>query len=172
MGCQPDTSLSNCFAAANSEARPHLRFALRGIDRTCKLHTCSPVHHALCKKPPLPFRFLSPRLAQSLSNILRRISYPIEPFRLELTPAEFAPPTFQGERDRLWQKPSLFDQADDRQAETLKYVHNSANWTEMCFPFPCCLHSKELTPNYHLRISRVAARLVSGRNISCAGPSV
>ena len=61
----------------------------------------------------------------SPASILRRVAYPVEPFRLELVPREFSPPLLKGQRDRLWQRPDLLGQVNDGQADQFKCIHNS-----------------------------------------------
>jgi hypothetical protein len=56
----------------------------------------------------------------SPASILRRVAYPVEPFRLGQLARQLQPPLLQRERDRLRQQPGLFDQVNDRQADQFK----------------------------------------------------
>ena len=71
----------------------------------------------------------------SPASILRRVAYPVEPLRLGQLPRQLPLPLLQGERDRLRQQPSLFDQVNDRQPDQFKCIHNSevGSTRSMCF---------------------------------------
>jgi hypothetical protein len=58
----------------------------------------------------------------SLSEVLRWIAYPVEPFDFEDVQGELPPPLFEGSLDRLGKPPSLFEKATRRLANKLKYL--------------------------------------------------
>jgi hypothetical protein len=58
----------------------------------------------------------------SLSEVLRWIAYPVEPFDFEDIQGELPPPLLEGSLDRLGKPPSLFEKATRRLANKLKYL--------------------------------------------------
>ena len=66
------------------------------------------------------YEFLEP---ESLPTILRRVAYPIEPFRFEFVPDDLSPPVLAGIGERSGKQPGLFNQVDDCQANDLQRSH-------------------------------------------------
>jgi hypothetical protein len=58
----------------------------------------------------------------SLSEVLRWIAYPVEPFDFEDIQGELAPPLLQGNGDIMGKPPGLFEKATRRLANKVKYL--------------------------------------------------
>ena len=61
----------------------------------------------------------------SLSNVLRRVAYPVEPFGFEAVQGDLPPLLIEGIHHRLGEQPGLFDEANGRLAKMLQHVHKS-----------------------------------------------
>src|SRR5437867_2028978 len=59
----------------------------------------------------------------SLSKILQRVAYPVEPFRLEIFQNDLPPALLEGSRDSSWKPPDLFDEANDCLANEVQHLH-------------------------------------------------
>src|SRR5439155_11672876 len=59
----------------------------------------------------------------SLSEILQRVAYPVEPFRLEIVQNDLSPALLGGHRDSSGKPPDLFDQANDCLANEVQHLH-------------------------------------------------
>ncbi len=60
---------------------------------------------------------------ESLSKILRRVAYPVEPFRFKFVQNDLSPSILAGICERSGKQPSLLDQVDDCQANDLQCSH-------------------------------------------------
>ncbi len=58
-------------------------------------------------------------MKKSLSTILRRVAYPVEPFDFKFVQNALPPPLLGGNRERLGKQPDLFDQLEEGQANEL-----------------------------------------------------
>jgi hypothetical protein len=62
---------------------------------------------------------------QSLSQILCRVAYPVEPFDFKFVLNCLPPPLLDGFHERLGKEPDLLDQSEDYQANEFQYVHKA-----------------------------------------------
>jgi hypothetical protein len=59
----------------------------------------------------------------SLSDVLGRVAYPVEPFSFHFGPRDTLLSFLEGKSERLGNRPCLFGQPEDRQTDQLQYVH-------------------------------------------------
>ncbi len=125
---QPDSS--NCLSAFASPAPAGFPFAAFRLRHNFRAVTHL-AHHVARKgvhSRPMAHRHISAQsggrhwsrglscsstitLCVSLSKVLRRIAYPVEPFGFECVPGELPPPLLEGNGDRMGKQPGLFEKA-------------------------------------------------------------
>ena len=77
----------------------------------------------------------SPAAIQSLPEVLRWITYSVEPFGFKLVPHDQQPPLLNCKANRLGNQPGLFDQANDCQTNKFQDVHRM--FTDVSHLFFC-----------------------------------